>query len=657
MSTQASSPSQPLNQQQAQHLQDLQTEAGRILNDSQYQDTILTALQQSQPDGNLDTNAFLQRLVSAVNGNADLATTLFNNLVADNGAVLNQIAAASNARAAARAQSVSTPGLIAPSTSAAAAALSSSRSAVGGEKNKKRYDFWISRRIARPGTVKPGTVSGVSKKDRKDAYKADLAELHELKINDFKKKLTRMNEYKHALIHWGSAFARHNVDRKGGKLSVEYDIRKPRIDSTTGKIAKTDKGKNIYDKAGTSDFTLTWEEYTEFVNHSDHVTRSVEDWLKSRRYHGEGGTAPDYEFELQNAIIAVNPTFRRWWSTEVFGTLNDELRQGLARASMGLDPSVMLDPKTKVEDPHATAVGFADPASGDDAYKAVIGSVGGSAGQTLLDYGIATVSAISLLRTAVKTAQGVIIGSDGNLAYAGQQPGLAGVFDAWKAATGGERSANLNKVLSSSLAMVQSFGILPTSRSYARQAKNSRGGKVTFKEVSVYVPESSTFNALAARLDATRFPEQNAKFLEKLTKAKKKGRSLFVPSPNTFYSNNIGSFLYLNGDLISSYIKGADAGAKQAALAQNAAAGDATSILLKAVVDARTGGHTPLDSNILRVLLRESRYIRNFYSSHWGVKEEPTSTVTQIYNLLIREHAFPEVLQKHKLGSADLLSM
>lgn len=654
MSAQATSPSQPITQEQAQHNLDLQTEAGRILNDPQYQDTILTAVQNSQPTGSLDTNLLHQQLLGAVNGNMDLATTLFNSLFADNGAVLNQIAAASNARAAARAQSVSTPGLVAPSTSASVAALSSAKSSSGAEMNKKRYDFWVSRRIARPGTVKPGTVSGVSKQDRKAAYKADLAELHERSLNDFKKELSRMNKYKRALIHWGAAFARHGVDRKGGKLTVAYDVKKPRIDAATGKPLKNEKGKIIQDKVGTSDFDLTWEEFGEFVAHSDHVTRSVEDWLKSRRYHGEGGTAPDYEFELQNAIIFVNPTFRQWWLNEVFGSVNDELRQGLARASMGLDQSVMLDPKTKVEDPHATAVGTVDPATGDDAYRAVIGAVGGQAGATLLDYGITTVAAISLLRTAVKTAQGIIIGSDGNLAYAGQQPGLAGVFDAWKASTGGERSVNLNKVLSSSLAMIQSFGIKPTSRSYTRVHKSTRGGKTTFKEETVYVPETSTFNALAARLDAARFPEQHAKFLEKSKKAMSKGRALFVPSPNTFYSNHLGSFLYLNGDLISSYTKGSDAAAKQTALAQNAAAGDASSILQQNVIKDRLADANPLTSHILRVLLRESRYIRSFYSSRWGVKEEPTSTVTQIYNLLIREHAFPEIVQKHGLGHQDL---
>lgn len=627
-----------------EQLQQVQAQVAQVLNTPEYQNSIEAAFRDSTSTGSFDSVKFGQDLLRTFGGSTDLAGIAFQLLTENSFAKLQEITSAVEARR--RAAGLATPGATPLSASASTQRVATAKSA--GKSGQ--YDFWLSRRITRPGTVRAGTVSGASKKTRQELYKNDLARLHELGINDFKKKLGEKIQFDHAILRWGQTFARHGVDRKEGKLTVNYTISKDKLDAS-GRPEKDKNGKTKKVDVPGGTFTLSYEEFLQFVAHNDHATRSIEDWLKSRRSHGGARANPhDYEFKLQNAIIYVNNAFRTWWANEVFGSIDAEFRQGLARAAMGLDPSVNHD----LGAPTGTVV----DAGGDAAYKAVMAKLGLPSGSTLLSQGFTTVAATSLIRIAIKSARGVIVDEQGNISFTGETEGLAGVLAQYFARTTNQPADSLKKVLSCSSAMLSTFARMTASRQYG-PSKTKSGASIKGKHVTVSQDRSNpktTFQALGELYDARLFPEEAAAFQAKVEKAAKKGRSLFVPSPNLFYSSNIGSLLYLNGDLISSFTDGtAEASAKVAELQGLAASGDKSAALMIELIQDRVAKVGPESSDLLRVLLRESRYIRMFYSTHWRKEKDIPGTVTQIYNTLVASHAFPEILQQYGLSAEDIV--
>lgn len=634
------SPSQSLNQSQAEAANKVVEEA---LGTPAIQEVITNTMAAATHDGAFDQNGFTQNLIANLEQFPAIAAQ-----PGLSGAILSKFLEMMQRQQAA---AVATPSVSALSSGAVIAGV-----AAPSEKDEK-YKFWVSRRIQRPGTIRPGTVAGVSKLVRKNQYKDDLRELHKLGVNDFSKKLSELVDYDHAILRWGSTFARHGIDQEGGRLIVPYKITTDRIEN--GKVVLDKNGRAEKQRDETErHYELSWEEFGQFVAHRDHALRSVIDWLKSRRSFGSSkGNPPDHEFKLQNAIIYVNATFREWWSREKFGALDGELREGLLRASKGLDSTV--------NENQGAISGVLDQKAGDESYRTVMTMLGLS-DTTLLAEGFTTVAAVSLLRTAVKTATGLIIGTDqnGQLGVIQEHPGgLAGTLEAWVKKTPEypqikDRIKGINKVLSASLAMNETFAAMPTSRHYA-QAYTKGGSIMPGKHASVPLPageRKNTFQVLNELYNPDLFPIEAAVIAKKRAAAAKKKRYT-IPSlqPNQFVSTNIGSFLYLNGDLISSFTDGSpQALARYEQLKAAAASGAPAPVTLLSLVNDRINKVEAGSSHILKVLLRESRYIRNFYSSHWRKEKDRPDTVARIYNTLVELHAFPDVLVEYKLTAQDI---
>lgn len=513
-----------------------------------------------------------------------------------------------------------------------------------GGKTRVRY-FHTALRGKRPGTVKPGTNARLEKKQAKDLHRSKLLEIKKLGINDLVSRFKDQYDLHKALGKWLARFVKYGANVSGGQITIKnLPSETDEIDPSTGKVARDEKGhkKKVVVAGSSQNYSVTWEQWNKVDDFYKLVLRGNIDFIRAMKTTKAGRTAPDHEFRLQNALIFLHSTFVNWIKNERFGDLDADFRENLLLASQGNLTDQRYTDRVDDEGNHHPV--YDQSSGGDDgdvyaqalaAAQQALNDTGDASrfnkgNQSMLSLGFTTSLIQFLLRIALKKSTSM----NGFTPLIGATKKSLEKFNAENPSKSNPIEPGIERLVESSGAMVQHFYSEASAREYAvdETSTEPKDHKTVLNTSGV-----STFGAIGNLFTLGSnglplFPKDYLKRQEDIRKAQK-GKRYKIKAPNVaaFEANDIIRILYLNGFTLSFLKNEADKDPRSAYAR------------IYALLRPEEAGLTA----IRRVVLRESRFIHNFYSYHFkkAVVEEPKS-VQQIYHFLQKQGFFKELSQK-----------